>query len=89
MQVNPNYNMAAVPNVGVKPAGVRGSEPAREDTSFTETTALNQALGSVPDSRQDQVERARQLIDDVNYPPPEGINKIAHLLALNFAAESE
>ena len=32
--------------------------------------------------------RARELIADTHYPPPEGIKKIAQLLALNLESDT-
>ena len=55
-----------------------------EAASFEQTRALEQKLSQVPDSRPDQVDRARALVADVQYPPQEMMNRIASLLALHI-----
>ena len=40
-------------------------------------------------SREDVVHRAAELVGDVNYPPPETIRMISHLLAIRIQAEGE
>ena len=49
--------------------------------------ALDRALADTPDLRADRVERARELIRDVSYPPEETIQRIASLLATNLGKE--
>ncbi|HSH15114.1 MAG TPA: hypothetical protein VLD18_03705 [Verrucomicrobiae bacterium] len=45
-------------------------------------------MANTPEVRQQVVERARRLIEDTSYPPQEAINKIADLLAMTLAQES-
>jgi hypothetical protein len=45
---------------------------------------LDQALASVPDVRPEVVERARNLVNLVQYPPAETMRKIARLLAMEI-----
>ncbi len=58
--------------------------PDSEPASFEQTRALEQKLAQVPATRPEQVERARSLIEDVQYPPQEMMNRIASLLALHL-----
>lgn len=57
--------------------------PAGETVSFERTRALEQRLKELPASRPEQVERARNLVADVKYPPAEMLDRIANLLALH------
>jgi hypothetical protein len=50
---------------------------------------LEKSLHDTPDSRPEAVEKARQLINDVQYPPQETIKKISHLLAIKLKSDSE
>lgn len=59
----------------------------RDEVALENVRALHRALDNTPDSRQDMVERAAHLVGDVNYPPPETIQKISHLLALTLYHE--
>jgi len=45
---------------------------------------LTPALAETPDMRPEAVARARELIEDVHYPPAETTQRIARLLALCF-----
>jgi hypothetical protein len=63
--------------------------PAREETSFRGSTALNQALENTPAVRTEAVERARALVASPTYPPPELINGVARLLAASIQANSK
>lgn len=88
MQVNPNYNLGGPSPVGAKPAAAaRPAAEMDEAAAFGDTAALNESLAASPDVRADQVARARELIADTHYPPPEGIKKIAQLLALNLESD--
>jgi hypothetical protein len=46
--------------------------------------ALQTALQETPASRPEVVDRASALVGNVNYPPPETIQKISNLLALGL-----
>lgn len=63
------------------------SRGATDGASFEQSAQLEQALQSSPDVRAEVVEKARKLIEDTNYPPPEAINRIANLLAMKLAIE--
>ncbi len=47
------------------------------------------ALTRVPDVREEKVARAKRLVENFNYPPPENIIRIAHLLAINLNPEEQ
>lgn len=75
----PEINRAAGParsQFTVKPKASRPSFPSSE--------ALQDALRRTPDARESEVARATQLVSDANYPPLEGIHKLASLLAMQI-----
>ena len=67
----------------IKPAD-RHSRAAAEEVAFENARALTKALHDTPAVRDDVVRRATDLVGDVNYPPPETIRMISHLLAIQM-----
>jgi hypothetical protein len=53
-----------------------------DEATFAASERIDQALASVPDSRPAEVERAKGLVNLVQYPPAETMRKIARLLAM-------
>ena len=76
---------------GVQTAKVdhRAAEAAQDEVAFENSRALTAALKNTPESRQDVVQRATELVGDVNYPPPETIRMISHLLAIQMQVDGE
>lgn len=69
----------------VKAHAPKTDEQANLDTAvFNRAQALDQALRATTEVRSDVVDRARQLIADVKYPPSAAIEGIAALLALKL-----
>lgn len=88
MQISPNNSSGPVSRTywkSIPPApGGHGVDTAQ----FDRAAALNRALADTPDLRANEVERARELIGDVSYPPAETIQRIASLLATNLGDEA-
>ena len=62
---------------------VNRPRPVREpgdNASFDKTDRLNQAVSDLPDSRSEEVARAKGLISSLKYPPDEIVARIARLL---------
>ncbi len=80
MEIKTNMNVGAVN--GVIPAKP-SQTPARTSAPdpFASSNALEGALKSVPDSRPDEVERAKKLISDPNYPSADTVKKLSEFLA--------
>jgi hypothetical protein len=87
MRVNPNSEIQS-------PAGVVGKAPApgpgfgEDKVALTSTEALGTALAITPETRSDKVAQAKDLLQDVSYPPLELIHKISALLAIHLANNS-
>ena len=87
MQVSPNHGSGPVSRTWLKaPSSAPGGTKA-DTVRFDGAAALDRALADTPDLRADRVERARELIRDVSYPPEETIQRIASLLATNLGKE--
>jgi hypothetical protein len=56
--------------------------------SLTNSSALEQALGSSPTSRPDMVERAKALIADPNYPSSDTLSAVSRLLASALTSDN-
>lgn len=70
-------------------AGSRNTKAAQDEVAFENSRALTTALQNTPAAREDVVQRATELVGDVNYPPPETIRMISHLLAIRMQSEGE
>lgn len=65
----------------------RSAQAAQDEVAFENSRALTSALKNTPESRDDVVRRATELVGDINYPPPETIRMISNLLAIQMQAE--
>jgi len=65
----------------------RAAQAAEDEVAFENSRALTTALQNTPESRDDVVRRATELVGDVNYPPPETIRMISNLLAIQMKSE--
>ena len=67
-----------------RPNASREIERESDISAFETSKAMESQLSTLPDVRDDKVERARELIGDPAYPPRETINGLATLLAVHF-----
>jgi hypothetical protein len=72
-----------------QPARPLMAKVAQEEVAFENARALTRALHDTPSVREDLVRRATELVGDVNYPPPETIRMISHLLAIQMESEGD
>jgi hypothetical protein len=73
----------------VSKPGSRVVRAAQDEVAFENSRALTTALQNTPESREDVVRRATELVGDVNYPPPDTIRMISNLLAIQIQSESD
>lgn len=71
----------------VSKPGSRATQAAQDEVAFENSRALTTALQNTPESREDVVRRAAELVSDVHYPPPETIRMISHLLAIQIQGD--
>lgn len=67
----------------------RDTQAAQDEVALENTRALKTALKNTPESRDDVVRRATELVGDVNYPPPETIRMISNLLAIQMQIQDQ
>ncbi|MBI5800014.1 MAG: hypothetical protein HZA92_04715 [Verrucomicrobia bacterium] len=84
MQVSPNNNTGPVIRAYWKASPPVPGGHGADTAQFDRATALNRSLADTPGVRPGEVERARELIGNVSYPPAETIKRIASLLAVNI-----
>jgi hypothetical protein len=85
MEINLNTNIDSVTRANNLTTQGRDVRPIKEQVSFENSNALNQALLTTPDVRSDEVKRVGyQVLGSVPYPPEETMAKIAHLLAMEL-----
>ncbi len=58
-----------------------------DEVALENSRALSQALHDTPAVRAEMVRRAAELVATSDYPPPETIRKISHLLAIQMHPE--
>ena len=88
MKVNPNRNIPRPAQISseAKPTA-RANDAAK--SGFTSSTDLANKLASTPDTRVDEVARAKALIADPNYPDAKTVRAIASQLADKIHIESD
>lgn len=88
MQVNPNNNTGPVPRLYGKPLAAKPGAHRSDSAQFEAAAALDRALADTPDVRASEVERARDLIADQNYPSAATMKRLGALLARHLGNES-
>lgn len=83
MEIKFNADISPVPNRRGAVRAQAGTNPGQE-ISFSQSTALDDALAALSDVRPEVVERAQGLVGHVNYPPLEVMQRIARLLAVSI-----
>jgi len=88
MEIQFHVNVGSVGRTPPNKTVSREARSAQDEVALENARALQRALEETPQSRSEVVNRAAQLVGDVNYPPPETIQKISNLLALGLYQES-
>ncbi len=90
MEIHPYLNLGPVGRaVPTKQSGPPAKANSSDAVQLGKTAELEQALENLPDVRAEAVQRGKALVNDANYPPPETIRKISHLLALKLQEPEE
>jgi hypothetical protein len=86
METDSNYKVGR--SNGAAPARrfVPTAKANSEEQLLANWPVLQQKLQNLPDSRPEAVARAKQLIADPDYPPPEALEIMAQQLALRLTA---
>jgi hypothetical protein len=89
MEVQSQMNTPAVTGVTARPPATTVSKLKRDALVLENSRALEAALAQTPESRLEEVARARHLIGQVRWPPDEMIRRIAELLGIHIESPSE
>jgi hypothetical protein len=89
MEIQFNSNMVPVSGPIRKSPQNPAAQASQPSASFTGADALNQALQQAPESRAEVVQRAKELVAQNDYPPPELMNGLAKLLAAKLNSDTE
>jgi hypothetical protein len=84
-------NTSRIPSVPLAPIVPRApaNVPARDESRFKGAEALTQALAQLPERRPELIQRAKEVVGSVKYPPDETLNGIATLLAMHLSRTKE
>jgi hypothetical protein len=88
MDVKPTASVMSVVGANL-PRPIRSVDGPQDQASFGGAKALDRQLAQTPDVRPSLVEDARQKVSLTEYPPPEVINRIARLLALQLGPDEQ
>ena len=78
------FNPGRVPKVEQSQTAARPNATAPADeTSFTDSAALQDKLKNLTDVRPEKVAYAKGLVSNTEYPPDDVLDRIAVLLAIN------
>lgn len=89
MEVQSQMNAPAVTNVTARPSATSVSRLKRDALVLEDSRALEAALARTPESRPEEVERARRLIGQVRWPPDEIIRRLSELLGIHLESSPE
>lgn len=84
MEIRSNYGSQPVNPAHTGKPAVRPGQSSESTVDISSSQKLEEKLQSLPDARPEVVQRGRELVSDVNYPPKEGIDRISQLLAIKF-----
>lgn len=84
MQIDPNISASYIKEAA--PAASPAQRPSKTEAvaAFHDAEALNNALKEQDEVRNAKVEKALNLIGQVQWPPAETIRRIANLLAMKI-----
>jgi hypothetical protein len=87
MNINSNFSTKEVTGTSPTKPVVKRNSQSVGSVSLDGSSALDAALGAVPDVRPEAVDRAKQLINDPNYPSQDVIKKLSSFLAQNLSSQ--
>ncbi len=87
MQVDPKATVSTVTWVDTSQPVARKTKADSDYPTFAGAEALNDEYRQEPEVRIDAVSKAKELVAQATYPPPETIKRIANLLAMEVSKE--
>jgi hypothetical protein len=89
MEINANLSTTGVNGTATPSRATPEPTMLSDRVSLTNSSALDQALGSSPASRPDMVERAKALIADPSYPSSDTLSAVAKHLASALTSDNQ
>jgi hypothetical protein len=90
MEINTNINSSGgIDGVTRQQRSKVAANAVVPDGSFASSTALEGALKQVPDARPEAIARARELINDPQYPSADTIKKLSNFLAAKLTSSQD
>lgn len=86
MQIDFSPNQVPAPRANGGLQSRTSVSGASNVTDFQGSADLLRKLKALPDSRPEKIAAAQQAISDVQYPPDQLLNSIAHLLAISLGS---
>jgi hypothetical protein len=80
-----NTNIGSITGEVPDRAKSQKAPSGQDDVWLDQSAHLDRSFATTPEMRPEVVQRGRQMIGDVTYPPDETIRKLAALLAMNMA----
>lgn len=84
MDIQPTGNFDPVSKIQRNVTRKETQPKATDEQDFSQTDALRGALDNLPNSRPDRIERAREMVGKVDYPPAQTIRRLSDLLAVKM-----
>jgi hypothetical protein len=84
MEIEFITSRVARPDSGQPVARQEVTPSVSDNTSFTATDSLEARLNTLPTVRPEQVDQAKSILANPNYPPAELLDRIAALLAVHY-----
>jgi hypothetical protein len=89
MEINTSMNVSGVNGFIPPGRSASAAKTAPDTASFSETSGLEAALGSLPESRPEAVSLAQSLINDPTYPSRAMISQLAQHLTRNLTSQNQ
>jgi hypothetical protein len=89
MEINANLSTTGVNGTASPQRSVPAPTMLSDRVSLTNSSALEQALGSSPATRPEMVERAKSLIADPNYPSSDTLSAVSWHLASALLSDNQ
>jgi len=89
MQIDPNISASYIQEVASAATPAQRLSRNEALTVFHDAEALNEALQEQKEVREAKVEKALNLIGQVQWPPAETIRRIANLLAMKITRSND
>ena len=85
MEIPQNSNLSNLAGPQWRRAEGKRVPDDQQSVAFENSAALEKRLAALPTQRAAEIDRARQLIRDPQYPSTEAVGRIANLLASKLA----